>query len=145
MEEDIQIIPVDSVTFELQSYSTEDTNVISTLEVDTEFSQSSDYIEYYIYDENQNLIYPSSTEQLFTFTVKEGNVLLSPDQDLSRLGFDNGSYYITYDFYRQRLASSISENYFISEISSDRTEIKLISNTISGSDVLDSTAEFIQF
>jgi hypothetical protein len=145
MEEDIQIIPVDSVTFELQSYSTEDTNVISTLEVDTEFSQSSDYIEYYIYDENQNLIYPSTTEQLFTFTVKEGNVLLSPDQDLSRLGFDNGSYYITYDFYRKRLASSISENYFISEISSDRTEIKLISNTISGSDILTSTTDFIQF
>jgi hypothetical protein len=100
MEEQILITPVDPITFELQDYSAQDTNIIAQFEVDTVFSQSIDYIEYFIFDETQNLIYPSTTQELLTYTVKNGDVLLSPDQDLSRLGFDEGIYYISYNFYR---------------------------------------------
>jgi len=145
MEEQILITPVDPITFELQDYSVQDSSIIAQFEVDTVFSQSIDYIEYFIFDETQNLIYPSTTQELLTYTVKNGDVLLSPDQDLSRLGFDEGIYYISYNFYRKRLASSISSNYFISSISSDRTEIRLDSNTISNEDIISSTNEFIQY
>jgi hypothetical protein len=145
MEEQILIIPVDPITFELQGYSSQDTNLISQFEVDINFSQSVDYIEYFVFDETQNLIFPSTTQELLTYTVKNGDVLLSPDQDLSRLGFDEGIYYISYNFYRKRLASSISSNYFISSISSDRTEIRLDSNTITNEDIISSTNEFIQY
>jgi len=145
MEEQILIIPVDPITFELQGYSSQDTNLISQFEVDINFSQSVDYIEYFIFDETQNLIFPSTTQELLTYTIKNGDVLLSPNQDLSRLGFDEGIYYISYNFYRKRLASSISSNYFISSISSDRTEIRLDSNTITNEDIVSSTNEFIQY
>ena len=145
MEEQILITPVDPITFELQDYSVQDSSIIAQFEVDTVFSQSIDYIEYFIFDETQNLIYPSTTQELLTYTVKNGDVLLSPDQDLSRLGFDEGIYYISYNFYRKRLASSISSNYFISSISSDRTEIRLDSNTILNEDIVSSTNEFIQY
>jgi hypothetical protein len=145
MEEQILITPVDPITFELQDYSVQDSSIIAQFEVDTVFSQSIDYIEYFIFDETQNLIYPSITQELLTYTVKNGDVLLSPDQDLSRLGFDEGIYYISYNFYRKRLASSISSNYFISSISSDRTEIRLDSNTILNEDIVSSTNEFIQY
>jgi hypothetical protein len=145
MEEQILITPVDPITFELQDYSVQDTNIIAQFEVDTVFSQSTDYIEYFIFDENQNLIFPSTTQELLTYTVKNGDVLLSPDQDLSRLGFDEGVYFISYNFYRKRLASSISSLYYISDISSDRTEIRLDSTTISNEDIVSSTNEFIQY
>ena len=46
MEEQILITPVDPITFELQDYSVQDTNIIAQFEVDTVFSQSIDYIEY---------------------------------------------------------------------------------------------------
>ena len=145
MEEQILITPVDPITFELQGYSSQDTNLISQFEVDINFSQSADYIEYFVFDENQNSIYPSTTEELLTYTIKNGEVLLSPDQDLSRLGFDEGIYYISYNFYKKRLASSISNLYYISDISSDRTEIRLDSTTISNEDIISSTNEFIQY
>ena len=145
MEEQILITPVDPITFELQDYSVQDSDIIAKFEVDTVFSQSIDYIEYFIFDETENLIYPSTTQELLTYNVKNGDVLLSPDQDLSRLGFDEGIYYISYNFYRKRLASSISSNYFISSISSDRTEIRLDSNTILNEDIVSSTNEFIQY
>jgi hypothetical protein len=145
MEEQILITPVDPITFELQDYSVQDSEIIANFEIDTVFSQSSDYIEYFIFDESQNLIYPENgTQELLTYSVKNGDVLFSPDQDLSRLGFDEGIYFISYNFYRKRLASSISSNYFISNISSDRTEIILDSNTISTEDIVSSTNEFIQ-
>jgi hypothetical protein len=145
MEEQILITPVDPITFELQDYSVQDSNIIAKFEIDTVFSQSTDYIEYFIFDENQNLIFPSTTQELLTYNVKNGDVLLSPDQDLSRLGFDEGVYFISYNFYRKRLASSISSNYYISSISSDRTEIRLDSNTISNEDIISSANEFIQY
>ena len=145
MEEQILITPVDPITFELQDYSVQDSEIIANFEIDTVFSQSADYIEYFIFDESQNLIYPENgTQELLTYSVKNGDVLFSPDQDLSRLGFDEGIYFISYNFYRKRLASSISSNYYISNISSDRTEIILDSNTISTEDIVSSTNEFIQ-
>jgi hypothetical protein len=145
MEEQILITPVDPITFELQDYSVQDSDIIAQFEVDTVFSQSVDYIEYFIFDETENLIYPNSTQELLTYSVKNGDVLLSPDQDLSRLGFNEGIYYISYNFYKKRLASSISSNYFISDISSDRTEIRLDSTTISNEDIISSTTEFTQY
>ena len=145
MEEQITIVPVNPITFELQTYSAQDSNIIAQFEVDINFSQSTDYIEYFIFDESENLIFPSTTQELLTYTVKDGDILLSPDKDLSRLGFDDGIYFISYSFYKKRLASSINNLYFISSISSDRTEIRLDSTTISNEDIVSSTNEFIQY
>mgnify|MGYP006872221083 CR=1 FL=1 len=81
-------------------------------------------------DENQNLIYPQTTEELLTYNIKEGHVLLDPKQDLQRLNFDEGNYYINYNFYKTHLSSSLNSKYYIEEISSDRKEIRLNSTTI---------------
>jgi len=145
MEDKILILPVDSQTFEVMDYSTEDNSLISSFELDTEFSKSSDYIEYYIFDENQNIIFPESTTELLSYSIKDGHVMLDPKQDLERNSFDEGNYYINYNFYRKHLNSDISNKYYIEEISSDRTEIRLNSNIISNSDVETSTNEFINY
>ena len=124
------IIPLDPVTFEYQDYSQEDSNLIAQLPLDTDFSGSTDYIEYYVYDQNSNLLFPEvSTVPLNQYTIKEGDVLLDPSQNLRSLGYIEGDYIITYDFYRNRCASNLNSNYFIEVISSDRTEIQLSSNT----------------
>ena len=145
MEDKVLVLPVDSQTFEIENYSIEDISLISSQELDTNFSQSTDYIEYYIFDGNQNLIFPPKTEELLTYTVRDGHVLLDPKQDLEKEDFNEGTYYVNYNFYRKRLNSSISSKYYIQEISSDRTEIRLNSNTISNDDVQSSVQEFIQY
>ena len=145
MEENILILPIDPETFAIQTYSQEDVDIIPSSEFDTAFSGSSnDYIEYYVYDENQNLIYPPTTEELLTYTVQDSNVLLYPSQDLQRQQFDEGNYYINYYFYRKHLSSSIQENYYISEISADRTEIRLDSSVISNDSIISSSNDFIE-
>ena len=146
MNEEITIQSIDPTTFELYDYKTSDTQLIAKSELDTVFSSSTDYIEFYIYDENQNQIYPQNTTiPLTSYKVKNGDVLLNPQSDLENLGFDIGTYSIVYEFYRKRLSSNINETYFIKEISSDRTEIRLDSNIINNTSIVSSSNEFIEY
>ncbi len=145
MNENVTIQQLDPNTFEYQTYSDLDSQLIVQSQLDTVFSASTDYIEYYVYDQNQNLIYPSTTIPLLDYDIREGDVLLDPQKDLENSGFDIGIYNILYSFYRKRLSSNISEKYFITDISSDRTEIRLDSNIISNDLIISSSNSFIQY
>ena len=145
MNKNVTIQQLDPNTFEYQTYSDSDSQLIVQSQLDTVFSKDTDYIEYYAYDQNQNLIYPGSTIPLLDYDVRDGDVLLNPQKDLENTGFDIGVYNILYTFYRKRLSSNISEKYFITNISSDRTEIRLDSNIISNELVISSSNEFIQY
>ena len=145
MEDNILLLPIDPDTFQVETYSQEDVSIIPTSEFDTAFTTSTDYIEYYVYDENQNRIYPPTTEELLTYTVKDNNVILDPVQDLQRLEFNEGNYYISYYFYRNHLSSSLNEKYFISELSADRTEVRLASSLISNDSIITSSNDFISY
>ena len=143
MEDKIIINQVNPETFEFQDYSISDESLIVSNDLDTVFSGSTDYIEAYVYDENQNQI---SFQVPFTnYKVTEGDVVLTPSNDLERLGFDVGSYYISYDFYRPKLASTLNTQYYISEISSDRTEIRLDSTQIDNALLISSSLEFMAY
>ena len=132
MEEDnIEIYQVDSTTFEKETYSVSDTKLMLKISQDTDFDLDRDYIEFYVYDENKKLLYPEDVIPLNSFNVRQGDILLDPQRDLKSFGFDIGRYYISYNFYRKRLSSSPTLKYYIKEISSDRTEIRLASNAIS--------------
>jgi len=145
MEDKVLIFPVNSETFAVETYSNADSSLINTLEVDTNFSQSTDYIEYYVFDGNRNLIFPNNTQELLTYTVRDGHVILDPKQDLERLEFDEGDYFINYNFYRKHLNSDLDNKYYIEEISADRKEVRLNSTTISNDDIKSSTNEFISY
>jgi len=150
MEENkINIVQVDPTTFEFQQYSEKDSNLISSSRLDTAFTSSTDYIEYYAYDESKNLIFPTvgsvKAVPVTNYSVINGDTLLYPDENLSELGYDEGTFYATYNFYRKLIASDIENNYYISEISSDRTELRLNSNTISSELIISSSEAFIGF
>jgi len=150
MEENkINIVQVDPQTFEFQQYKEQDNILISSSRLDTAFSSSTDYIEYYAYDESKNLIYPTigsvKAVPVTSYSVVNGDTELYPSEDLSELGYDEGTFYATYNFYRKQLASDIGVNYYISEISSDRTELRLNSNVISSELIISSSEAFIEF
>ena len=145
MKLETTITPLDPQTFEYQTYDNSDEKLIAKSNLDTAFTASTDYIEYYIYDQNQTLIYPSTTIPLTQYNIKEGDVLLNPELNLKSNEFDIGTYNILYNFYRKRLSSTPVEKYFISEISSDRTEVRLDSNEIANELIISSSNSFIQY
>ena len=57
-----EIIQINAQNLESQAYNSQDTNLIPTFDVNTSLTSGS-YIEYFIYDLNQNLFY---TEYNFT-------------------------------------------------------------------------------
>jgi hypothetical protein len=146
-----EIIQIDNQDLTTQIYSGQDTNLISSFDINTDLTSGS-YIEYFTYDLNQNLL---STDYNFTqySVTNDGqsagsdNVLsqitLNPEQSLIDSGFDQGSYVTYYNFLNKQIGSSI-EQLYIAEISSDRTEIRLDSTVLSDLDIVESTNQFIQ-
>ena len=148
MAEETKIRQVNPGTFQMQEYSTNDSSLIASFELDTNFSSSTDYIEYSVYDANQVMIFPADTSTSAistTYSVTEGNVNLMPEKELNNLGFFEGTYYVNYEFYRSRCRSNQNNRYYIKEINSDRTEIRLASNDILSSPLVSSVNEFEQY
>ena len=68
----------------------------------------------------------SYTELVAPFTIyKNESILLKPSEDLASVGVTEGSYVVSYNFTRE-MAGTILEPLIIKDISSTRTEIKLI-------------------
>ena len=82
-ENDILIQNLEPNSFEIQNYSSADNNLILNSELDTNWSSSGDYIEYYIYDSNENLVYPDDNPiPLDNFSILNGDVYVNPSDDL---------------------------------------------------------------
>jgi hypothetical protein len=146
-----EITQIDTQNFTTQTYGGQDTNLLSSFDVSTSLSTGS-YIEYFIYDNNQNLL---SSEYNFTqYTIQNdgqsagngGNIneiILNPEQSLINNGFDQGEYITYFNFFNKQLGSELQQLY-ITELSSDRTEIRLDSTSLTNIDIIEQTNKFIQ-
>jgi hypothetical protein len=135
------ISSLDRTSFVNQDYKPQDETLLNTLEVNSEFGNPGDKIEIHIISPNGEVI-----ESVYDFknykitnTVNDTSLFnqieLDPKADLESFGYFSGQYDVNYNFYRQLFLSSYTSNYFISEISSDRTEIKITSNDVSYTDL----------
>ena len=129
---------------EAQQYNNSDLTLITNNYINTSFlSNSNDYIEAFVYDDNSNLLnsdynYTAYTlpSQANTSNGSYGNVILDPQSYVTGLGFDRGSTNIQYNFLRNLFNSSYGNFYWIKQISPSRKELILSSQTISDSSVL---------
>jgi hypothetical protein len=135
---------IDPITFELQTYSSQDVSAMSSEVVNPIFDPSKgDYVEYTIISsDNSFQITDQNLEKVVVTNVDANtgvvfNIDLNPEKDLRDKGFTNGEYNVVYNFLRNQLSSS-SDNrpFFIKEISPDRTELRLASNIISNDNLV---------
>lgn len=136
MDKQIYIQDVPSIELGGQTYTVSDNSLIASFNTDITFNSEADYIEYYIYNANKDLI--DSVEYLRSFAIYGEDLSINPEQDLESRAYLEGKYYTVYNFLRPLLSSSIAEPYYISEISTDRTELRLASTSILGGDIVDS-------
>jgi hypothetical protein len=146
-----EITQIDIQDFNSPSYESQDSNLLTSFDVNTSLSSSS-YIEFYVYDNNRNLL---SSEPNFTqYTVlndgqsagNEGNVseiIIDPEAALIDFGFDQGEYITYFNFFNKQIGSDIQLLY-IAEISSDRTELRLDSTFLPNLDIIEQTNTLIQ-
>ena len=124
--------------FSIQDYTFEDYDVVPNFEVTSLFQPEEDLVEYFIYDANSNLIHSEYKSTSYSFTQDPSitnlggysTINIDPEKDLSNLGFDVGQYNIVYNFFEPQLSSNSNLKFYLKEISSDRTELRLASNNL---------------
>ena len=135
-------------TLEPQDFTPADGDIIPNFEIDTSFSATSSNVEFYVYDSNNNLI---TADYNFTNWGVEYNdddsistIKLDPFKDCTNRGFNYGEVNTIYNFIDRRLDSSYTSPYFIKQISSDRTELRLENNFLTAESISSSFSEFQQ-
>ena len=106
--------------------------------INSAFGAADDYLELYIYGETGELLerdydafdyYPTLTNNPKNNTYS--NLVLDPEKEVKNRGFNRGNLNIQYNFYKRLFNSSFGRFYWIKEISTSRTELKLASQTLS--------------
>jgi hypothetical protein len=116
----------------------QDSSLVTTNFINSSFGATNDYLELFIYDENNFLLY--SDYDAFDYypyllnNPKDNTfsaLSLDPEKDLKNRGFNRGNLKIKYNFYTKLFNSSFGNYYWIKEISPSRKELKLASQTLS--------------
>ena len=137
-----------SVPIVSQDYSRKDSNLISQKQFDKTFGNPNDRIEIHLYDSNNELISSDYNYTRYTLgdTFQDGlynDVFVDPAQYVQDQGYDYGSFDVNYYFYSNILGSSSTTRFFISDISQDRTELKISTLNIGYEDLSKFYLEYI--
>lgn len=132
------IINIDPNSINNQTFTPSDEVIIPYSKISSSFNPESDNIEYFVYDLNNNILFEDYNFSDFkvnekTLTNNSGAldyITLDPINDAINNGFDVGEIKTVYNFVKYQLGSNNIDQYYISEISSDRTELRLQSNYI---------------
>jgi hypothetical protein len=143
MDKIVNIQSVDPNNYQLQNYNAEDESLIQNFSTEVIFDSTQDYLEYFVLDLNSNVLY-SNTAGYNNYTILGDNIVIDPQKDLEVTGYSEGQYYTIYNFLKRKLSSSPNSTFYIQDISSDRTELRLNTTTISSIDVVDLTNQLSQ-
>jgi hypothetical protein len=133
----------------LPSYESQDVNLIPSFETNTTLVPNST-IEFFVYDNNLNLLhseynfkdYSVLNDGQSSLTNELTQITFDPEKNLTDLSFTQGEFITQYSFYNKQVGSDLQKLY-ISEISADRTEIRLDSTSLTSLDLIEQTNTFV--
>ncbi len=123
-----------------QTYSLQDLSLINTSLITPNFGTPDDYIEYFIknqagvvIDSNYNDTRYAIGSNINPIVGTTNKITLDPENDAKRAGYNRGIVNVKYNFFRKFLLSSPApeQNFWIKEISTSRTEIKVARQDLS--------------
>ena len=91
MDKIVNIQSVDPNTLQLQNYTPADESLISNFTQDITFDPSQDYLEYFVLDLNQNILF-SNIAGYPNYKIQDTTVVIDPQADLEFHGFNEGQY-----------------------------------------------------
>ena len=138
-------------TPQYQEYDPSDLSLVNKALITPAFSSLTDYIELFIKDQAGTVI--GSNYDVTKYNIGDnvnpvdGNtstLYLDPETDAKDQGFNRGSVNVKYNFFRKFIASgpNPSQNFWIKEISTTRTEIKVARQDLSNLELATAFNEF---
>lgn len=143
------ISQLDRNLYKSQDYKPQDEALLNELIINKEFGIPEDKIEIHIISPENNILNSIYDFRNYTVESTENNsslynqIGLNPKSDLESFGLFTGQYNVNYNFLRNLFLSSFNQRFFIKEISSDRTELRISSNGVSYEDLGQSYLDFI--
>ena len=129
------------------TYTPSDEVLLNPSITQSSFNPSTDYIEYTISTPDNSFSITNYSYNNYSFPLTEitsnsiPNIVINPESDLVNDGYNSGEFNVYYNFLKNELNSSYNnQNFFIKDISSDRTEV-IISNNIDP-DIVNSVNNF---
>jgi hypothetical protein len=144
MADNIRIIGNISDIQRITRFDIDDTNLFNPQLINKSFGFENDYIELFVYDLNGNLLSINSNYKNFklpsdSYTNPNTSlpiIEIDPVKDLQDLGYISGEFFTQYNFQTRKISSSVNKDLFVSQISDDRTEIRLKSINLSSDELL---------
>ena len=144
MADNIKIVGEILNTQEIPRYNVDDLNLLSPFLIKEDFGQQNDYIEYYVYDAEGNLLeinYNYKSFKLPTTSYMDpvnGSlpiIEIDPIKDLQNLGYSSGEFNVRYNFFNNTISDADQQGLFLKEVSADRTEIRIGSTTLTNEQI----------
>jgi len=117
----IQIIPI---SFDNNILTPQEQNLVDSKNMVRIFGVEGDFAQLFVYNNLGTLISSNPNFQNYSVTNNK-QINFEPAFDIESLGFRTGTYRLQYNFLRPVLSLESGLNYFIKNISADRTEIKI--------------------
>jgi len=123
--------------------------LVVTRDMTRNFGSVGDYVELHISDPSGKVVYSLTPFTGYTIpgnfqsTSSIQELTFDPTQDLKNIGIQSGKYNLTYNILRPVIVKDYNLGLFISEISGDRTEIRLTTNNITSDELVNNANEFI--
>ena len=135
--EEITVISTGSAEFINQNYSLKDENLFNTFSLNRDYGAPQDVIELHVFDGGGLLLTSSYDFNNFQTQLTDpssslfNKIIIDPEEDVKNLGFEAGTFNLTYYPYRNILLSNEQRRFFIKDISDDRTELRIVTNELS--------------
>ena len=152
MANNIKIVGNIANVQQVSRYDAADLNLFQSEQLQENFGQQNDYIEYFIYDIGGNLLnlnydYKSfklpTTSYLNPINGSLPIIEIDPVKDLQDVGYSSGEFKVQYNLFNTKISNPAQSGLFIKEISSDRTEIRVASTTLSNTQIEDRALNII--
>ena len=145
-----KVTVIDPNSFEPQQFQSSDDAIIPSFDIKGLFNPNSDTIEFYGYSLDNNLItadynfrnWATYNDVSFNVTGAIETLHIDPTEDCIEYGISSGTTNVVYNFISNKFNSSTNNKYYISDLSSDRTELKINNNYIDSGLISSSFSDF---
>ena len=149
MADNIKIVGQVLDSNQVNRYGVQDEQLLNPIIQQETFGKPEDYIEYFVFDLGGNILnsnYNYNSYKLPSNSAYSQSYLptleIDPIQDIEDLGYQSGEVTSRYNFFRKVSGEPFDRQLFISQISSDRTELRVGSTVVSDIDLIDIASNF---
>jgi hypothetical protein len=151
MADNVRIVGQVLDTNRVNRYDIQDEQLLLPIIQQETFGRLEDYVEYFVFDLGGNVLnsnYNYSAYKLPSNYAYSQSFLptleINPVQDIEDLGYESGEVTSRYNFFRKVSGEPFSNQLFISQISSDRTELRISSTELNDIDLIDIASKFAE-